>query len=284
MTLPPRCPSCGAALTPEAVAEGAASPAIRNSWEALRDQVQPPPSIEQMLTAPPRRGPRWWLPSLLYLAYQANGQNSDRVDDRAEARRVLDEFAARRDELSYAVVEEETDDVIGLTIQPWPLVDERGRLRFPISSDPLQVEVHAPDLTDRLHADRQRWHELGLLQHELVERRIHIGDTYALAVASRPAKWRIVTLRHPGERRRHYLGGLPAGRRAGSVAVPIVDVTWDAREAGKLAHHAAAAGVITDQPDPATAPSAQEAEARYMIGYREQTDPRDVELPPEARA
>jgi hypothetical protein len=77
---------------------------------------------------------------------------------------------------------------------------------------------------------------------------------------------------------------LLARRTTGSVAVPIVDVTWDAREAGKVAHYAAAAGVIPDQPDPATAPVAEETEARYMIGFRDGVDPRDVTLSPETSA
>jgi hypothetical protein len=276
MSAPTRCPCCGTELTPEVVAARARSSVISNSWETLRSEVQPPGSIAELLEGPGERGATWWLPSLAYLAYD--------MTDRIDARAVLDEFASRRDELGYAVVEEETDEVIGLTVQPWPLVDEQGRLRFPISSDPLQLAVRAPELAEVLRADRQRWHALGLLQEELLARRVQIGDTYAVVVASRPAKSRLKTLRHTAETRPRYLGGLLARRTTGSVAVPIVDVTWDAREAGKVAHYAAAAGVIPDQPDPATAPVAEETEARYMIGFRDGVDPRDVTLSPETSA
>jgi hypothetical protein len=58
--------------------------------------------------------------------------------------------------------------------------------------------------------------------------------------------------------------------------VPVVDITWDAREAGKLAHYAAAAGVIDAEPSAATSELARETEARYLTGFVEGIDPRDV--------
>jgi hypothetical protein len=58
-----------------------------------------------------------------------------------------------------------------------------------------------------------------------------------------------------------------------------MDVTWDAREAGKLAHYAAVAGVIPDDPDPANKAIAAETATRYLIGYAEGIDPRDVAPP-----
>ena len=58
-------------------------------------------------------------------------------------------------------------------------------------------------------------------------------------------------------------------------------MTWDAREAGKLAHYAASAGVIPPEPTPATAPVLAETEARYLVGYVEGVDPRDVEVDPD---
>lgn len=264
---PERCPHCGAELD----RSGATSPAIRDSWEALRGSVPSPRSVGEQIAGPPEAGATWWLPSLLYLAYGVA---------RPEAQAVIDELAARRDELSYAVVEEETDDVVGLTIQPWPLIDRQGRLRFPIGDDPLQVEVRRPELADRLLADRRRWRDLGLLQEQLATARVQIGDAYALVVAPDPAPWAIETLRHPDDDRRRHLGGLPPrdGSAAGA-AVPIVDVTWDAREAGKLAHYAAAVGVVADEPAPAMAAVAHETEARYMVALARGVDPRDV--PPE---
>jgi hypothetical protein len=191
-----------------------------------------------MLEHPGAPGPAWWLPSLAYLAY--------RETDREDARAALDDFASRRDQFGYAVVEEQTDTVVGLSVQPWPLVDARGRLRFPISRDPAELELSDDALADVLLASRRRWHDLGVLQEELVSGHIRIGDTYAV---------------------------LTDGDRLVDVAL---DVTWDAREAGKLAHYAAVAGVIPDDPDPANRAIAAETSARYATAYLLKRDPRDL--------
>lgn len=265
------CPHCGADLHDDsAAAVRASAPAATSTWETLREAVAPPRSIAELMAHPEATGPAWWLPSLLYLAY--------RTTDDAEARAVLDEFASRRDELFYAVVEEQTDDVFGLTLQPWPLVDERGRLRFPIGTDPVEVEVVAGEVTTLLEAARARWNELGLLQEDLVGRRLQIGDVYAVDLADKPNRSRIPVLPH-GDEPPRYLGGLAARREEGAVAVPVVDITWDAREAGKLAHYAAAAGVIPEElgaAPTAMAAVARETEERYMIGFARGMDPRDV--------
>jgi hypothetical protein len=237
-------------------------------WEALREQVKPPRSITELM-AKPEGGPAWWLPSLVYLAY--------RTVESTEARRVLDELASRRDELGYAVVEEQTDDVVGFTVQPWPLVDERGRLRFPIDRDPLEIEVPAEGLAELLGDHRERWHRIGLMASELVNRRVHIGDVFAVHLADRPHATRLEALPH-GDQPARYLGGLP-DRGEDSASVPIVDITWDAREAGKLAHYAAAGGIIPDEPGAAAAAFVEETEARYLIGLRDGKDPRDVPTP-----
>lgn len=272
---PTRCPTCGTELSAsDAAAARTRATGITNSWEVLRDTVAPPGTITALVAGHGETGPTWWLPSLLYLAYLA--------DDRADARAALDEFASRRDELAYAVVEERTDDVIGFSIQPWPLLDDRGRLRFPIGEDPVQAEVAEADLEELLFAHRRRRHALGLVPTELLERRIHIGDAYAMALsdeADPSGTLQVRVLPHDGDGAVRFLGGLPAGNAPGSVGVPVVDVTWDAREAGKLAHYAAAAGVISpDAPDTAATAVARETEARYMVGYRDGVDPRDVRV------
>jgi hypothetical protein len=271
---PTRCPTCGTELTAsDAAGARTRATGISSGWEALRDVVAPPGTISALVEGCGEAGPTWWLPSLLYLAYMA--------DDRADARAALDEFASRRDELAYAVVEERTDDIIGFSIQPWPLLDDRGRLRFPIGEDPVQAEVTEADLEELLSAHRHRWHALGLLPAELLERRVHIGDAYAMVVSDEadPTESLQVRVLPHGDGPGRYLGGLPAQDSCGSVGVPVVDITWDAREAGKLAHYAAAAGVIDpDAPDPTVAAVARETEARYMIGYRDGVDPRDVRI------
>ena len=265
MTTIRRCPCCGMVLDAgERASEPAPAPA-GGGWEALRGRVGPPRSVREVLDAAAVPGPTWWLPSLAFLAYQ--------LTDRSDARAALDELATRRDQLRYAVVEERTDAVIGLTLQPWPLLDEAGRLRFPIGSDPLQVDVGAPELIDLVRAGRRRWHEFGLLPAELVERPIQIGDVYAVAVGAAG-----------GGEAPPAIGGLAASAAEGWAGVPVVDITWDAREAGKLAHYAAAAGVVPVEAPAADAAVARETEARYMIALRDGIAPRDVRLDPGSTA
>lgn len=265
-----RCPCCGSELAArKASAARRKATSITNRWETLSKSVGKPGTIATMMKGKSEGGPTWWLPSLAYLAYQSI--------DRADARAALDEFASRRDELGYAVIEERTDDVIGFSIQPWPLLDDSGRLRFPIETDPIQLEVADANLAALLSTHRQRWHELGLLQEELVERRVQIGDAYAVVVSTKPDSSKVLALPESGEKKPRYVGGLAARRRAKSVSVPILDITWDAREAGKLAHYAAAAGVmIPNAPEPAMAAVTEETEARYMVAFRDGVHPRDV--------
>jgi hypothetical protein len=275
MSATPRCPHCGADLDApgsDATTSASFSPRITDSWEALRSQVAEPTSMSDRDVPRAPTGPTWWLPSLAYLAHSSAGD---------EARAALDRFAAHRHELSYAVVEEQTDTVIGLTIQPWPIVDDEGRLRFPIRTDPLQVDVPGRELTEILNRSRRWWSELGLLQEELIERAIHLGDVYAVVVTDRPGPDSVAV--HSDDGSECYLGPLESD----SGTVPIVDITWDAREAGKLAHYAAAAGIVEDEEQPRTpgAPTvADETEERYLIAFRDHVDPRDVPPPPEASA
>jgi hypothetical protein len=269
MTTTRTCPCCGTLLPAE---EGATR--ISESWESLRPVVGAPRSIDETETEGPRAPgePTWWLPSLAYLAY--------RRTDRADAREALDEFASRREDLHYAVVEEETDRVVGLTLQPWPLLDSRGRLRFPIGEDPLQVDLDADAFAALVHEHHLRWHELGLLDEELIGRPVRIGDAFAMAVSGDPVPDRLRVL-ESGETdtdRVLYVGGLGARGDPSRLAVPVIDVTWDAREAGKVAHYAAAAGVIGPLRSAATAPMAEEVEERYLAGWVLGVDPRS--LPP----
>ena len=43
------------------------------------------------------------------------------------------------DHLVYVVVDEVVDDWVGLSFAPWPIADDFGRLRFPGSTDPVEV-------------------------------------------------------------------------------------------------------------------------------------------------
>jgi hypothetical protein len=277
----PRCACCGAVLRVTAASDRARRHAARieGSREALLARLDRPLSIggrrdasSEPATAAP--SPSWWLPSLAFLAYTSPDTDPDAIA-------ALDEFADRRDALSYAVVEEITDTIIGLTVQPWPLLDQDGRLRFPIRSDPLQLDVPSDRFVELLTAERGRWHELGLMAAELVTRHVQIGDTFAAVVVpatsdSPPAAVGAPNVRaHNDDAHSFFLGGLPP-RRSGGRGIPVVDITWDAREAGKLAHYAASAGVIPDEPPPPVAAVVAETETRYLIGYIEGVDPRDV--------
>lgn len=105
---------------------------------------------------------RWWMPSLIRLAWEADRPTTGTPDADRDARRdTLEGFARSRDRYSYAVVEERTDTVIGLTVQRWPLMDARGRPRFEIDIDPLDVEVDEELFSALLRTHRQRWSDLG---------------------------------------------------------------------------------------------------------------------------
>jgi hypothetical protein len=244
----------------------ASAAAVTDSWEVLRP-LTPPPLALSSLTIPAHRtsGPQWWLPSLAYLAYQST--------DRPDARAALDEFALRRERLGYAVVEERTDDTIGLSIEPWPLVDQQGRLRFPIRSDPHQLEIDVADLAGMLSAHRRRWHDVGLLPDVLLDRGVQIGDAYGVSLTGTAAAGA------PPQPEVFPELPVPLGQPAlpsGELVEIVIDITWDAREAGKLAHYAAVAGVVATDPDARGEGVAAETEERYLIGFDQGIDPRDI--------
>ncbi|HLG01449.1 MAG TPA: hypothetical protein VI916_13360 [Acidimicrobiia bacterium] len=244
----------------------AAAAAVTDSWEVLRPLTPPPLALSSFTPSANRTsGPQWWLPSLAYLAYQST--------DRPDARGALDAFALRRDRLGYAVVEERTDDTIGLSIEPWPLVDRQGRLRFPIHRDPHQLEIDVADLAGMLSAHRQRWRELGLLPEGLGDRGVEIGDAYGVSLTGTPAAG------GPPQPEVFPELPMPLGQPAlpgGELVEIVIDVTWDAREAGKLAHYAAVAGVVPTDPDARGTGVAAETEERYLIGFDQGIDPRDL--------
>lgn len=187
-----------------------------------------------------RRPSTWWMPSLAILAYQALGD-----DTRQDSRPAIElrRFAASRPQLSYMVVEEFTDDVVGLTISSWPIVDEAGALRFDTTMDPFQMEMPVQHLQNWINSGRERWWEAGLGQDRLVRHPISYGDVFAAQLQAYD----------PTGRTRNtspYLWDqihedpefvLPDPH---DPDVVVVDVSWDARQAAKLAHFAAA-GQIT---------------------------------------
>ena len=215
-----------------------------------------------------RESSQWWLPSLIQLSFE--------LSPPGDGRATLEAFARTRNRYSYAVVEELTDGAVaGLSIQPWPLVDALGRARFEIERDPVQIDVELGVLRSFLAEHRRAWQTLGLLRPELVDRPISIGDTFALVVTpTRPPKRTISrpfgklpvrrVLTEDGVEM--FISGLEAD------GVPAVDISWDARELGKLAYYAAAAGVADPERSQLDALLAAEAEARYMIGLEERIE------------
>ena len=101
----------------------------------------------------PDRAP-WWLPAMVHLAMAE-------PDVSEQARSVLRKWAARRFDFVYAVVQEETDDHMSLTASAWPLVDDRGRLRFRTTDDPVECHAERPELQAFVDGHRARWHASG---------------------------------------------------------------------------------------------------------------------------
>lgn len=203
------------------------------------------------------------MPALMHLAIESGVVSP-------VARGELQNWAARRDCCFYVVVQEETDDHLSLTASSWPLVDDRGRLRFPISVDPVEFHTERRAWRGFVDAHRGHWRELGVLGDELATRPIQLGDTFALRFNKRsgtaidPLRDRLERPGQPTElhlqpRRQVSGDGIPVmeliahpvparrGRRRSTVARTVgwlTDITWDARQAGKVAQLAAFAGAL----------------------------------------
>lgn len=127
--------------------------------------------------------------------------------------------------LSYIVVDELTDDNAGLIVADWPVLDRRGRLRFPGLSWRVGATQQA---LDRFLAEH-RVVTAQTAEPESVRRRpLRIGDAFAattsrgrgrMAAAPKPARW---------------------------LKPPVYDVTSDARDAAKAALYGAVAPVMTE--------------------------------------
>lgn len=239
---------------------------------------------------------QWWLPSLCLLA----ATFGDLPD---AATHLLDNFAKARPWLSYAVVEELTDGNAGLTLFEWPIVDATGALTFPADIDPPQVTLPIGALQSLFDQARRWWAEHGLLTdrfgnraESLEARPVEFGDVIAVRVSldDDPGGWMQVGAHlHDPELnidRACVLGGIS------DWDLPPVDITWDARQAAKLAHFGAAGNVrpeideavgepggavLTDHPPPvsdqADEPDSFEiANTRALLALERRVDPRDI--------
>ena len=202
---------------------------------------------------PPRPPLTPWVPALASLALDLEQVPSASpttdvggVDDEAGA--YLRALTSGDHDLSYVSVDEIVGTVVGLAVDPWPGVDERGRLVFPGSAVVESLEVDLRSLQKFL-TDHRRWSAARrLCPSELIDEPVRIGDVYGMTVSAakvglRAARGRtsepLPTLRVPGE---HGVGVVElAGPFFGSTYGAVADLGLDARELARAAYYAAMA-------------------------------------------
>ena len=150
--------------------------------------------------------------------------------------------------LSYVSVDEIVGMVVGLAVDPWPGVDERGRLVFAGSAEVVDLEFDLR-LLEEFVTEHRRWSAARkLCPSELIDEPVRIGDVYGMTVAvAKPGlraarlerSGQLPTLRVPTEHGAGVveLAGLFFGRTHGAVA----DVGSDARDVARAAYYAAMA-------------------------------------------
>ena len=124
--------------------------------------------------------------------------------------------------LHYVVVDELESDRVGLCISPWPVVDERGRLRFDLDAT-WRAGVRESDLL--AHLERHR------TPKRPTQRPLRIGDVFAVRIRGRRPRDGVTS--DP----RRWMGP------------PIVDLSRKAREVAKLSFHAAVAPLLHPKRD-----------------------------------
>jgi len=131
--------------------------------------------------------------------------------------------------LRYLVVDEIFTNLAELSMSPWPVLDARGRLRFP-EGETIHLEADAERMRRFLRRHR--------LPRQGAGRDLRTGDTFAIGVAARPLAAFLDS--------REAAPPSPAGRRQvldpatwGWLRPPVYDVSAEARVAAKLAYYAA---------------------------------------------
>ena len=117
--------------------------------------------------------------------------------------------------LAYVVIDELESGFVGLTINAWPTIDERGRLRFNLAHS-LSVGATERDLHAFLAKHRT--------PRKIADRPLRVGDAFACRIRPPirdgelvdPDRW---------------------------MVPPITDVSAEARDAAKLAYFSAAAPI-----------------------------------------
>lgn len=197
-----------------------------------------------------RSAVRPWVPALASLASQLN-QWSTAGHMQREAAAYLHTLINPPHGLSYVTLDELVGTVVGLAVDPWPGVDERGRLLFGDPAPVDSVEVDLELLQDFVAAHRRWLAERALCPAELVDQSVCIGDVYGLTVTVTTGGRRaarldkdgpLPKLRVPAEQPRKMieLAGLAFEDNQGALA----EIGWDARELAKTAYYAAMAAEV----------------------------------------
>jgi hypothetical protein len=128
----------------------------------------------------------------------------------------------------YVVVDEIVDTAVGLRVSPWPVVDNRGRLRFPRSGRRAEVGVSLGKLHSFIRKHRRvGGRRPGSYPEELRRRPVRIGDVFA--VRCKPnTSWPVGDDLAPQE----------------WIQPPVWDLSADAREQAKTAFYAAVAPTL----------------------------------------
>lgn len=152
---------------------------------------------------------------------------ADRLSEIAPAHGRLSERAAlaARSELEYIVVDEIEEAVATVICEPWPALDDRGRLRFGGEESRVRAEVDVDELQRTL---RRRRPVRGAADPEdaaLRERALRVGDVFCARV-------------------KRDLLALAPGDPASWLLDPIIDVTAAARQQAKAQYFAAVGPVL----------------------------------------
>lgn len=131
------------------------------------------------------------------------------------------------DHLSYVVVDEIEESVVVLVLEPWPRLDDRGRLRFADEELRLSVEIELDQLQQQL--DHNRFY-LSTPDNDTraQQRPVRAGDVFALAITT-DASSEISAIEQ------------------GHLPTPILDVSAEARRASKSQYFAAVGPVLGEQ-------------------------------------
>jgi hypothetical protein len=121
--------------------------------------------------------------------------------------------------LTYVVVDEIVEGIVGLSMSPWPVADELGRLRFDIEQDPVHVAVGLETLCEFLRGRGFPFYPPKEAAADEEKRGLLIGTTFAMEIKKpRAVRW-----------------GKPLDRWVGQIH----DITADARDLAKLALYGA---------------------------------------------